>query len=300
MAMDSLRQQVSNGLVDTFGVEQQWSTLATAFRAKRGLLRLLVVPELSHPIAKAAHASGDDLRVRAIVPDMPDDARRELADVLRQGNVDVLFVTAERFSDNRFVQFIQQLRPASLFIASAQRCIPENGDFWTPYESLCTLRGLLPNIPLIALADEPQSDQARQQLADRLGIPIAPMQAAQAIPPSAPQSVAPSNSTNPWLAAYPHFEREAPLETVSEALGKDSGWCAHALEQFIRDTGRTNPFPWVGRPDYLLVATIAGQADSKDPRIVLPIVGDRVPELVTRLALTALANRDRVARGTRN
>jgi len=98
---------------------------------------------------------------------------------------------------------------------------------------------------------------------------------------------------NAWQPAFPLLKEEMSLEDVAAALGQDNAWCVRALEHFIRTSGRTTPFPWVAQPDYLTVAMVAGQAESLDPRVVLPLLRERVSETTARLVLAALGNRPR-------
>jgi ATP-dependent DNA helicase RecQ len=104
------------------------------------------------------------------------EARRVFGALMR-GELDLLYVAPERLMLDGFLEHLDPV-PLALFAIDEAHCVSQWGhDFRPEYIQLGRLRGLFPDVPLVALtatADE----QTRQDVRRRLGIADAPMFAA--------------------------------------------------------------------------------------------------------------------------
>ncbi|MCF6286984.1 MAG: hypothetical protein L3K26_17625 [Candidatus Hydrogenedentes bacterium] len=315
--MTSLRTALGGGfdvVLDSDGTRDPWSVLIDLFSGKDRQLRLIIVPDMACEFVMEAERGVGDFTLAKIAPDMPDNARRDVAVALRAGTVDVLFVTPERFAQQKFVRFMLELKPGLLVIASAQRSSEDEFDYCPSYDVLRTLRGLFPETPIVAFVDCPYTNAQLHALAAGLTLRLAPeeatpkrcedssggscdalgVEAAQKNVDSPPVlERAAEKSGEGWERAFSYFEEDKSLDDVANALEKDPAWCSDALLHFIRVTKRTSPFPWVEQPTYLTVAMVAGQAETNNPHVILPILGDRVSSSMALLVLAALENRAR-------
>ncbi len=303
----------TDAVVDTTPRAQQWPELVHLHGTQAGHLWLIVVPDMTHHLVQASEAADIAKRSTRIVPDMADDDRRVVAERLRAGEIEYLFVSPERFLQKKFVQFMQSLAPSQVVVASAQRCNLDASDCLEDYATLRSLRALLPDAPILALLDEPQGGVAYNAVIATLSLRVKPLDVPlpqekatattvktaaptpavvpplATLPPNVPKVILAAD--DPMRLAFPYFEREEALSMVAEALDRDSEWCGTALERYIEESGRTTPFPWIDRPTYLMVAMVAGQAETLNPAIIGPIVGKKVSQVEIRLIVSTLRNR---------
>jgi hypothetical protein len=306
--MTSLRAALDGSfdvVLDSDGAGEPWSVLTDLFSGQDRQLRLVIVPDMTCELVLEAERSVGDFTLAKIAPDMPDNARRDVAVALRASTVDVLFVTPERFAQQKFVRFMLELKPGLLVIASAQRSCEDEFDYCPSYDVLRTLRGLFSETPIVAFVDCSYTGAQLHALAAGLTLRLVSEEATPKTcdDNSVDNSVesvaerAAEKSGEGWERAFSYFEEDKSLNDVADALEKDSAWCSDALLHFIRVTRRTSPFPWVEQPTYLAVAMVAGQAETNNPHIVLPILGESVPESMALIVLAALQNRARTAPG---
>ncbi len=282
IAPETPRQDV---LLENVPPQAQWAAIVRLYSGQPTGLWVVIVPHPAHPVM----AAGEELRVARIVPDMSDDARRAIAQALRACEVDVLLVTPERFAQEKFLAFLRDLAPQRMVVASAEGCVAASPEIRARLSPLAVLRDGWQGTPRIILAENGGDVRKLTAFFNLNGLPpklaSPPPKIAHADPVS---DVLPNPA---WQQAFQHFEAGMSLTDVAEALQQDESWCMDALIGFIRHEKRTNPFPWVSQPDYLVVAMAAGQAESTDPAILLPIVSDRVAPGPARIALAALRNR---------
>ncbi|MCH7817707.1 MAG: DNA helicase RecQ, partial [Proteobacteria bacterium] len=97
------------------------------------------------------------------------DSARRIEQSLLDGELDLLYIAPERFSQARTLTLLQQA-PLALFAIDEAHCVSQWGhDFRSDYLQLCLLHQLFPEIPRIALtatADE----RTRQEIIQRLGL----------------------------------------------------------------------------------------------------------------------------------
>lgn len=81
---------------------------------------------------------------------IPAAERREIEDALRMGQVDLLYVTPEQVATQRFQKLLREIDVALVAIDEAH-CISQMGnDFRPDYNSLGLIRGVLPEVPMVA------------------------------------------------------------------------------------------------------------------------------------------------------
>lgn len=287
--VDGTLERGQDVVLENVPAQEQWAAVALRHAHYPAGLWLVVAPHCEHPIM----TGGDGLRVAHIVPDMTDDARRTTANALRAREIDVLFVTPERFGQEKFLTFLTELTPVVVVVTSAQGCVAGEPETRAHFAPLAVLREALRTTVKIIVTEN--GGDARKLIAFfSLNCPPVKM----AVDASAPEqkmgtpSTAKKTPLNPaWEEAFRHFATDTSLAEVGDALQQDEAWCMAALIGFIEADRRTNPFPWVSQPDYLIIAMAAGQAESTDPRILLPILADRVAPGPARIALAALQNR---------
>jgi ATP-dependent DNA helicase RecQ len=97
------------------------------------------------------------------------ETQREVENGLRQGEIDLLYLSPERLNTERFLSLLDDV-PLSLFAIDEAHCVSQWGhDFRTDYLSLSILQKRFPTIPRIALtatADE----RTRGEIIQRLGL----------------------------------------------------------------------------------------------------------------------------------
>lgn len=263
----------------------QWDAVAQRRRNGPTGLWLVVAPNDKHPVM----SGGEGLRLARIVPDMTDDARRDTAQALRARAVDVLFVTPERFAQEKFLTFLAELAPTMIVVASAEGCVASTPEVRTAYEALGVLRDNWRNTPKLALTEN--TGDVRKLIAF-LGLDCQAQVKRPLANKTSDRTVSPEPlEDSAWIPAFRCFSDGMPLAEVAQTLHKDERWCLDALLGYIESERKTNPFPWVSQPDYLVVAMAAGQAETTDPAILLPILADRVAPETARIALASLRNR---------
>jgi hypothetical protein len=276
---------------------------------------LVIVPDETHPLCLAACSSALPVRALVVTPHMSDAERRDLGIALQNHTIQLVFVTPERLTQPRFVQFIRGLALRFVALASCQRIHAEAPDYLATYETCRALSGLFPEVPLLGLADGALDGSARQTVATVLGIPSEP-RAAIASPearpspvPPAPQGTVSSPATKApsppspapvrsralpehYREAFALFDQGVPIAEVALGLTREEAWVWRALESYIRHSGRTHPFPWVAKPTYMKVSMAAGQAETTNPRLIASVMRGVVDEREILLVLAALDNRN--------
>ena len=276
---------------------------------------LVIVPDLDHPICGPHPPQGDGIRAVLVRPDMPESGRRDLGIALRDRTVQLVFVTPERLSQPKFIQFVRSQAPFLTAVASCQRLCDEAADYFPPYESLRALRGLFPGVPVLALEDGAEPDSVRRVAAAALGFRVEPMIPGTPGTPATPETPeTPETPTTPdsleslkslespesleapvvhdaLRSAFPLFDQGTSVADTAQQLGRDTRWVGAALAAYIRHTGRTHPFPWVDKPTYLAVSMMAGQAETTAPKLILSLLKGAVDESSVLPVLAALENR---------
>lgn len=100
----------------------------------------------------------------------------------------------------------------------------------------------------------------------------------------------PRDARSPRRAAYALFEEETSIADVCRQLGRGERWVTAELEDFLRETGRTTPYPWVDDETFARVAAAARQIIGTRVRTIRQHVGDEVSETTIRLCLACLRN----------
>lgn len=273
---------------------------------------LVIVPDETHPLCRAARASALPVRALVVTPHMSDAERRDLGIALQNHTVQLVFVTPERLTQPRFVQFIRGLALRYVALASCQRISLGADDYLATYEVCRSLRELFPGVPLLGISDSAMESAVRQRVAEILGIaledpsteePSAPVPPAPIVTMPSPAPVAAPTVLRPapvrsrvvpdhYREAFALFEKETPVAEVAQALKGEEPWVWRALEAYIRHTGRTHPFPWVAKPTYMKVSMAAGQAETTNPRLIASVMRGAVGEREILLVLAALDNRN--------
>lgn len=109
--------------------------------------------------------------------------------------------------------------------------------------------------------------------------------------PARPAPRRPAPVPEEFRAAFPRFDQEQGITEVASHLERDERWVYEALAAYIREHGRTHPFPWIDKPTYLNVAMAAGQSESINPRLVRSVLGDAVDPGAVAVVMAALENR---------
>ena len=136
-----------------------------------GLLRpgltVVVSPLIALMDDQVATLNALGLRAAALNSTLDDQARRDIAGWLRQGELDFLYLAPERLLQPRTLQFLQSLN-INLFAIDEAHCVSQWGhDFRPEYLQLGQLAELFPGVPRMALtatADE----RTREEIAQRL------------------------------------------------------------------------------------------------------------------------------------
>ena len=136
-----------------------------------GLLRpglaVVVSPLIALMDDQVATLNELGLRAAALNSTLDEQSRRDIADRLRRGDMDFLYLAPERLLQPRTLQFLQSLNIA-LFAIDEAHCVSQWGhDFRPEYLQLGQLAELFPGVPRMALtatADE----RTREEIAQRL------------------------------------------------------------------------------------------------------------------------------------
>ncbi len=280
---------------------------------------LVIIPDDTHPLCRAARASALPVRAMAVTPHMSDGERRDLGIALQNHTVQLVFVTPERLTQPRFVQFIRGLALRFVALASCQRMSRGAVDSLATYAACRSLRELFPGVPLLGLSDSAMENTVRQSVAEVLGIrlehsslaaPLAPAPPAPApvvtVPSPAPEVSAPVAAPtvvrpapvrsrvvpDHYREAFALFGKDTPVAEVAQSLTREELWVWRALEAYIRHTGRTHPFPWVAKPTYMKVSMAVGQAETTNPRLIASVMRGAVDDREILVVLAALDNRN--------
>lgn len=136
-----------------------------------GLLRdgvtVVVSPLIALMDDQVATLNELGLRAAALNSTLDDQSKREIAQSLRQGELDFVYMAPERLLQPRTLQFLQSLKIA-LFAIDEAHCVSQWGhDFRPEYLQMGQLAELFPGVPRMALtatADE----RTREEIAQRL------------------------------------------------------------------------------------------------------------------------------------
>ncbi|MFA5678460.1 MAG: DNA helicase RecQ [Pseudomonas sp.] len=136
-----------------------------------GLLRpgltVVVSPLIALMDDQVATLNELGLRAAALNSTLDEAGRRDIADRLRRGDMDFLYLAPERLLKPRTLQFLQSL-DINLFAIDEAHCVSQWGhDFRPEYLQLGQLAELFPDVPRMALtatADE----RTREEIAQRL------------------------------------------------------------------------------------------------------------------------------------
>lgn len=136
-----------------------------------GLLRagltVVVSPLIALMDDQVATLNELGLRAAALNSTLDEQSRREIAQDLRQGTLDFLYLAPERLLQPRTLQFLQSLNIA-LFAIDEAHCVSQWGhDFRPEYLQMGQLAELFPGVPRMALtatADE----RTREEIVQRL------------------------------------------------------------------------------------------------------------------------------------
>lgn len=114
-------------------------------------------------------ATLDELGVSAVALNstLSNEARREVADRLRRGEIKMLYLAPERLVQPRMLDFLQGL-PIALFAIDEAHCVSQWGhDFRPEYLQLGQLAELFPGVPRIALTATADK-RTREEIVQRL------------------------------------------------------------------------------------------------------------------------------------
>jgi ATP-dependent DNA helicase RecQ len=208
-----------------------------------------------------------------------EDASQTLRD-LRSGALDLLYVAPERLMLSGFLELLRTV-PVALFAIDEAHCVSQWGhDFRPEYVKLGELRGLFPDVPLIALTAT-ADDQTREDCRARLGIADAPVFAAGFDRPNIRYTVADKRSAplqlERFIAQHPtdsgivYCLSRKRVEQVADALRR-KGVKAAAYHAGLPAKERSRVQDAFGRDEvHVVVATVAfGMGiDKPDVRFVV-------------------------------
>ncbi|MGI6460082.1 MAG: RecQ family ATP-dependent DNA helicase [Candidatus Hydrogenedentales bacterium] len=92
------------------------------------------------------------------------------------------------------------------------------------------------------------------------------------------------------ITARELFEQETSLEDACRQLGRSERWTVGKLEAFLRDTGRSTPYPWVDDETFARVQEAAGQVIGTRIKSIRQYAGDDLSDTEIRLCLACLHN----------
>ncbi|HPJ99263.1 MAG TPA: RecQ family ATP-dependent DNA helicase, partial [Candidatus Hydrogenedentes bacterium] len=98
----------------------------------------------------------------------------------------------------------------------------------------------------------------------------------------------PSDFQPAGVTAHELFEQETSLEDACRQLGRSERWVVAKLEAFLRDTGRSTPYPWVDDETFARVQEAAGQVIGTRIKSIRQFAGDDLSETEIRLCLACL------------
>ncbi len=151
----------------------------------------------------------DGVTAAALNSSLESDVARQVIHALRQGEVDLLYVSPERAMQEGFLGLLRSVDVA-LFAVDEAHCVSQWGhDFRPEYVALGQLRHLFPGVPLIALTATADA-QTRADVRLRLGIDDAPTFAASFDRPNIRYTIRDKSKPHDQLRA---FIAERPRES---------------------------------------------------------------------------------------
>lgn len=273
------------------GAREAIRDLAGLVNRERKEIGLVVLPRADHPLVQVAREIIPELEVKLVTPDMAEADRRELGLALQEQRVHLLFVTPERLEQPKFVTYVGAQPLAYVALLPGER---------TDVETLPDIQGAFPGVPVVvirpavapaspessapAIAPTVQENPARESV---------PSKVIAAAPAARPAPTAPTLRINPaFEPAFALLDREAPLDEVATLHPDGAPWAWAALEHWLRIRRRAHPFPWVTKPEYLLVSVAAGKAESTNPRLLASVLDGQVAPERVRVIAAALDNRN--------
>lgn len=273
------------------GAREAIRDLAGLVNRERKQIGLVVIPRADHPLVQVAREIIPKLEVKLVTPDMAEGDRRELGLALQEQRVHLLFVTPERLEQPKFVTYVGAQPLAYVALLPGER---------TDDEIVPGVQGAFPGVPVVvirqavATASPESSAPAIAPSVQEKPAPVSvPLKATEAVPAARPAPPAPTLRANPaFEPAFALLDREAPIEEVAQLHPDGAPWAWAALEHWLRVRRRAHPFPWIAKPEYLLVSVAAGKAESTNPRLLVSVLDGQVaPERVWVIA-AALDNRN--------
>ena len=235
-----------------------------------GLLRpglaVVVSPLIALMDDQVATLNELGLRAAALNSTLDESGRREIAERLRRGDLDFLYLAPERLLKPRTLQFLQNLDIA-LFAIDEAHCVSQWGhDFRPEYLQLGQLAELFPNVPRMALtatADE----RTREEIAQRLRLDEAKRFVSGFDRPNIFYRIVPKDRPRQQLLAFLKDQRgnagivyclsRKKVEDTAQWLS-DQGWPALPYHAGLSsDLRATHQRRFLNEEGLIMVATIA-------------------------------------------
>lgn len=252
---------------------------------------LVVLPRVDHPLVQVAREILAASEIVLVTPDMAEADRRNLGLALQEQRIHLLFVTPERLEQPKFVTFIGSQPLAYVALLPGER---------TDGEVLPGVQGAFPGVPVVLIrpavataspeSSAPAIAPTVQERPARESVPLKPPEAVPAARPAPPTPTLRVNAA--FEPAFALLDREAPIEEVATLHPDGEPWAWAALEHWLRIRRRAHPFPWIAKPEYLLVSVAAGKAESTNPRLLASVLDGQVAPERVRVIVAALDNRN--------
>lgn len=186
-------------------------------------------------------------RVAVIREEMADDARRTVAQAIRNGEVTVLYAPWSRLAEERFVRFLHGQPIGFVVLYSAGK--PDASGEEALLAVLTQHRQCVPDTPVYwACALQQQESLETREIYGQFPVRIDLEERSKPETPEELFSQGLDSGTAPRV--------------IAESLNMTEGDSVGLIEGYIKSRGISNPMRWVSTEEYLRVSTAAASAEN--------------------------------------